>query len=277
MKMSNLLKWAPAVGAFSRIAYYRKVLSEQSTYFDRLRIVNDALGANWVFRLADAVGIENIRASRPSWAAFYVDDCDRLHCPLDPGAPETAVYLGREYADMDMAFYAGMGFDGYRLVLQTPRLVDIDNKTISFDGRYQLRLLDQQRMKLDELYAQRVVPKEVYYSAYGSALSILFGQIDQINYGNADDGLVERTAAGCLILMCGGHRGCSSHITAEEEFQAQMESIIIFTFTKAILLGHVKLVESSNSKTSPLHVVTREECRISTFATRLPIVDRNCV
>lgn len=157
--MSNLLKWAPAVGAFSRIAYYRKVLSEQSTYFDRLRIVNDALGANWVFRLADAVGIENIRASRPSWAAFYVDDCDRLHCPLDPGAPETAVYLGREYADMDMAFYAGMGFDGYRLVLQTPRLVDIDNKTISFDGRYQLRLLDQQRMKLDELYAQRVVPK----------------------------------------------------------------------------------------------------------------------
>lgn len=214
------------------------------TYFDRLRIVNSALGGDWVFRLADAVGIELIRKNRPSWVAFYVEDCDRLHCPLDPGAPETEAYLGRDYSDMDMAFYAGMGFDGYRLALETPRLVDLDKKCINFDGRYHLQLPDPIRVDLDQLHATRRIAKERYYSDYGSALSVLFEIIDCLTSGDINEELLERVSAGCLILMCGGHRGCRKHITTEEEFQAQMESLIVFNCAKTVLLEQTKLDES---------------------------------
>ncbi|MHB0865554.1 MAG: hypothetical protein ACYC1Y_01460 [Minisyncoccota bacterium] len=130
----NLLAWSAVLGALPRIMHYKHVLSGTDAYFDRLRIVNEALGPHWVFRLADAVGLEIIKVNRPSWHEFYVEDVDRLHCPLDPGAPETEAYLGRKYSDMDMAFYAGMGFDGYRLALQTPRQVDFGTKQLRFDG-----------------------------------------------------------------------------------------------------------------------------------------------
>ena len=241
----NLLAWSAVLGAFPRIAHYQRVLSGINTYFDRLRIVNEALGPHWVFRLADIVGLETIKANRPSWHEFYVEDIDRLHCPLDPGAPETEAYLGRKYSDMDMALYAGMGFDGYRLALQTPRHADLDTKQLHFDGRYVLEPSPELKARLDAYGRQHFVPKEDYYAAYGAALSVLFDRITGDGSGSLDDDMLERVAAGCMILMCGGHKGCSKHITPEEEFSAQMESLIIFNHAKNVISGITLLDKSA--------------------------------
>ncbi len=240
----NLLVWGAVLGALPRIANYQRVLSGTETYFDRLRIVNEALGPHWIFRLADAVGLENIKANRPSWYEFYIEDIDRLHCPLDPGAPETEAYLGRKYSVMDMAFYAGMGFDGYRLALQTPRHVNFDTKQLSFDGRFMLEPSPELKAKLDAYSRQHFIPKEDYYAAYSAALSVLFDRISDDGCLNGDDDMLERVAAGCLILLCGGHKGCRQHITPEEEFSAQMESLIIFNYAKNVISG-VTLLEKS--------------------------------
>ncbi len=240
-------------GLYPRIAYYQRVLSGTDAYFDRLRIVNEALGPHWVFRLAGVVGIETIKENRPSWHEFYVEDVDRLHCPLDPGAPETEAYLGRKYSDMDMAFYAGMGFDGYRLALQTSRHVDFNTKQLRFDGRYVLEPSSELKAKLDVYGRQHFVPKEDYYATYGSALSVLFDRISGDGFEGLDDDTLERVAAGCLILLCGGHRGCSKHITSEEEFSAQMESLIIFNHAKNVISG-VTLLEKS--ATPRIHAVS---------------------
>lgn len=242
---SNLLRWSAAIGALSRILHYQKLLGEVDTYFDRLRIANEALGPHWVFRLADAVGLETIKGNRLSWYRFYVEDIDQLHCPLDPGAPETATYLGRAYSDMDMAFYAGMGFDGYRLALQTARTVCFNEKHIDFDGRYRLAPSREMKARLDAYDMQRFIPKEDYYAAYSDALTNLYDAIGRVMKAKPDEDLLERVAAGCLILLCGGHRGCSKHVNEEEKFQAQMEGMIIFSHARNILIGHTLLNGSS--------------------------------
>jgi len=242
---TNLLSWGAVLGAIPRIIHYRDILSETKTYFDRLRIVNEALGPHWVFRLADTVGIDVIKKNRPSWYQFYVEDVDRLHCPLDPGAPETEPYLDRRYSDMDMAFYAGMGFDGYILALQTSRIVEFDTKRLILDGRYTLEPSEELRAKLDSYEHKHFIPKEDYYAAYGSALSVLYDQIQVIT---DDEDMLERVVAGCLILLCGGHKGCKKHITTEEEFSAQMESLIIFGHAKSVILGSVSLGDSATKK-----------------------------
>lgn len=242
---TNLLNWSAAIGAFPRIMEYREKLSCAGSYFDRLRIVNEALGPHWIFRLADAVGLDTIKANRLSWYRFYIEDVDRLHCPLDPGAPETEAYLGRQYADMDMGFYAGMGFDGYRLALQKSRHVSLEDKTIEFDGRYHLVLSASMKNSLCAYDVDRFVPKEDYYSSYSDTLTNLYDLIGAIvrDGHTADEDMIERAAAGCLILLCGGHRGCSSHINNEERFSAQMESMIIFAHARRIILGQVSLGE----------------------------------
>lgn len=239
---SNLLLWSPVLGALPRMAHYRNVLAATSTYFDRLRVVNEALGPHWVFRLADAVGLETIKTNRPSWHRFYVEDIDRLHCPLDPGAPETEAYLGRKYSDMDMAFYAGMGFDGYRLALQTQRLVNFETKQLMLDDRYVFNPSMELKERLDVYDRQHFIPKQDYYVAYGDALSVLY---DNLLVKSADEGALESVAAGCLILLCGGHRGCNQHVTHEEEFSAQMESMIIFNHAKNVMLGITPLAQAT--------------------------------
>ena len=244
---SNLLNWSTAVGAFPRILHYQEILRNTEMYFDRLRIVNEALGPHWIFRLADSVGFDTIKANRLSWYRFYVEDIDQLHCPLDPGAPETSVYLGRRYSDMDMAFYAGMGFDGYRLALQTPRKVCLDDKHIDFDGRYRLVPSSELKERLDLYDVRRFIPKEDYYSAYKDALVSLYDLIGRIVAKEHNEDMVERAAAGCLILLCGGHKGCQQHPNEEERFLAQMESMIIFTHAQNILTGQTSLRDSATS------------------------------
>jgi hypothetical protein len=246
----NLLRWSAVLGAVPRILQYRQVLERTHAYFDRLRIVNEALGPHWVFRLADAVGLDTIKANRPSWYGFYVEDVDRLHCPLDPGAPETEPYLGRKYSDMDMAFYAGMGFDGYRLALQTARHVNISTKELMLDGRYVLAPLPDMKVEMDAYEKRRSIPKEDYYSAYGDALSVLY---EQISSNSSDEEVLERIATGCLILLCGGHKGCKKHITREEEFGAQMESLIIFKHAHSALTGAISLEETISPR---IHAVS---------------------
>lgn len=242
---TNLLNWGAVIGALSRILHYQILLGNVETYFDRLRIVNEALGPHWVFRLADAVGLDTIKENRLSWYRFYVEDIDQLHCPLDPGAPETATYLGRMYSDMDMAFYAGMGFDGYRLALQTPRVVCFNEKHIDFDGRYRLVPSPEMKARLDAYDDRRFIPKEDYYAAYSDALTNLYDMIGRVAKRKPDEDMIERTVAGCLILLCGGHRGCNKHINEAEKFQAQMESMIIFNHARSILIGHTSLNGSS--------------------------------
>lgn len=242
----NLIRWSAVIGAISRILHYREVLGATKTYFERLRIVNEALGPHWIFRLADTVGIELIKMNRPSWYQFYVEDVDGLHCPLDPGAPETEAYLGRRYSDMDLAFYAGMGFDGYRLALQTPRLVSLDTKSIDFDGRYHLTASTDLRNRLVEYDTTGSIPKEHYYSAYGDTLAGLYKKLDNfVGDGPVSEEILEQVAASCLILLCGGHKGCRRHRSAVEKFEAQMESLIIFGHVQHILSGQVALKDVS--------------------------------
>lgn len=241
----NLIRWGTVIGAFPRILRYRKILGETNTYFDRLRLVNQALGPEWIFRLVDTVGMHAIKANRLSWYKFYVEDINGLHCPLDPGAPETEAYLGRSFSDMDMAFYAGMGFDGYHLALETSRKICFQNKHLDLDGRYRLYLSSELKEQLGLYDAQHFIPKEDYYTAYGAALTSLFDQIDRImQTDQVPEDVIERTMAGCLILLCGGHHGCKARITKEDmEFQAQMESLIIFNHAKNIFVGDTSLPE----------------------------------
>lgn len=247
MTTSNLFVWSAAVGAFPRIEECHALLQKMESYFDRLRFVNEALGPHWVFRLADAVGIDEIRKNRPSWAEFYVDDVDGLHCPLDPGAPEISRFLGREYSDLDLAFYAGMGFEGYRLALKTQRLVDITSKSIKFAGQYHLESSEEFVEELNGFLARRHVPKEEYYARYGAALSVLYESITSCNKNIQSDNQLERTAAGCLLFLCGGHKGCSTHPTPAERFHAQMEGLIIFQHTHDLVTGISSLQEMSSS------------------------------
>lgn len=243
---TNLSRWGAVIGALPRILHYRRILGATETYFDRLRIVNEALGAHWVFRLADVVGLEQIKMNRPSWYKFYVEDIDGLHCPLDPGAPETATYLGRQLSDMDLAFYAGMGFDGYRLALQTQRTVSLADKRLDFDHKYHLAAPSDLKDRLAVYDENGIIPKEHYYSAYCVALVTLFKTIEEeaskeTASGVCDDRVLERLAAGCLILMCGGHQGCLKHPNHIERFRTQMESLIIFHQARSVLTGQTVL------------------------------------
>lgn len=250
---ANITRWGTVLGALPRIMQYLKVLETTPTYFERLRIVNEALGSHWVFRLADAVGAEKIRLNRPSWHRFYIEDHDGLHCPLDPGAPETASFLGRRYSDMEMAFYAGMGFDGYRLALETPRIVSVESGNILFDGRYNLEPSVEMTAELRKFAADTFIPKDHYYGTYAKTLDALFAIINEVvTDGMVDEEKLERTIAGCLIVMCGGHQGCQTHPSQEERFAIQMESLIIFNHARMVMKGQSVL----ETVTVPASIVT---------------------
>lgn len=242
---NNLVRWATAVGAIAQILEAQAKMMATQSYFERLRIANDLLGPNWVFRLVDTVGIAIISRNRPSWVSFYVDDHDGLHSPLDPGAPETLEYLGTKYSAMDMSFYAGMGFNGYRLALQTQRLTDSVNGTIEFDERYQFS--DKSIADMCEKYqAVGSIEKVVYYDLYAQALDALYEKFEQIRSNPNDTILVEQTACAMLLLMCGGHKGCAKHRNHQERFDSQIESLVIFSFAKKLATGEINLRDALN-------------------------------
>lgn len=242
----NLVIWATVVGAFKRILDFESRMKEVSTYFERLRIANDVLGPSWVFRLVDLVGVETIKENRSSWAQFYIDDHDGLHAPLDPGAPETEKYLGVPYSIKDMAFYAGMGFDGYHLALHTQRIVDSQNGTIKFDGRYQFAHESVAQLCI-EYQERRRIEKFFYYRRYAEALDALYHNFEQTRLSGGQVELIEQTAAASLILLCGGHKGCLKHKNPEEEFESQIESLVIFEFARLIAEGEVTLANAEKT------------------------------
>lgn len=251
---SNLVRWGTAIGALRRISEFRQVLAQKERYIDRLRFVNTVLGPDWVFRLPDTVGLETIKTNRPSWNDFYVDDTDGVHLPLDPGAPETNKYLGEEYSIKDLAFYAGMGFDGYCLALKTERNVDLIQKNIRFDGRYLLRPTPEQLAVLEGYERAKLIPKEAYYNSYRCTLDALYELIDQIESDfdagdDVSDERIECAIAGSVILLCGGHQGCGTHPTKEIEFQVQMLSLITFDIARNVIGGDAYLEAGVINKT----------------------------
>ena len=247
MLMRNFVRWATVIGAFPRIAMFENRMTDVKNYINRVRIVNDVLGPNWAFRLRDIVGDKTIQANRSSWYDFYVADTDGMHLPLDPGAPETLLYLGDRYSARDLAFYAGMGFDGYCLVLQTQRIVSHEQKSILFDGRYHLVLPDDVKSELHGYDIQQHIPKEKYYEEYAVTLDAIYRSIGTIIASagsiSSTPWMIERTAAACLLLMCGGHKGCKGHPSEEERFAAQMDSLIIFNTCRLVISGMINLEE----------------------------------
>lgn len=259
MTPSNLFSWATAVGALSRIKMFNERMNTTEKYIDRLRLANDILGPNWAFRLRDIVGDETIIANRPSWYDFYVKDVDGLHLPLDPGAPETSMFLGPDYSAKDMAFYAGMGFDGYCLALRTQRIVLQKQKSILFDDKYIVKLPAEIKLDLQGHDVTQHIPKEKYYREYGLALDSIYSSVEQILSSGKEinSAIVERTVAACLILLCGGHQGCTKHISSESEFNAQMDSLIIFNASRLIASGQINLEDCL------LHENVRDEVALS--------------
>jgi hypothetical protein len=122
-------------------------------------------------------------------------------------------------------------------------LKTIEGQFNHFDNRFLLELPQKEREKLIEYARERQVPKDEYYSAYGDALSVLFDQLDQ---ENVDWKRLERLAAGCLILLCGGHTGCLTHVSNEIRFRAQMESMIFFKHARGVMTGQIHLTECSH-------------------------------
>jgi len=241
MTTKNLVRWATVIGAFPRIAMFEDRMNSVKDYINRVRIVNDVLGPNWAFRLRDIVGDKTIKENRPSWYDFYVADTDGMHLPLDPGAPETLKYLGEQYSVRDLAFYAGMGFDGYCLVLHTQRIVSREQKSILFDGRYHLTLPADVKSELHGYDVQQHIPKEKYYQEYAETLDAVYGSIRSIIASESISPITEQTAAACLILMCGGHKGCKGHPSEEERFNAQMDSLIVFNTCRLVVSGMINL------------------------------------
>lgn len=77
----------------------------------------------------------------------------------------------------------------------------------------------------------------------------LYDLISIITTEKIDECVIERAVAGCLMLLCGGHTGCRKHVTHEEEFRMQMESLIIFNHAKNLLTGQTALRDSVPLKT----------------------------
>lgn len=235
---TELFVWSQAVSAIPRILMYQEDLRGRS-FFDQMQLFSKVFGPDYIFRLNELVGTERIRQNRPSWANFYVDDIYGMHIPLDPRAPETLEFLGKETATKELAFYTGMGFDGYLLALNTKRLVHRDNLSIEF-GDYKLDWLQH----TNTMSSQKVfepdssISKETYYRIYGEALLALFSNFSQIanapRIEDIDERLIENTAGASLLFLCGGHKGCKAHISQAERTETQLEAIIISLYTTSL-------------------------------------------
>jgi hypothetical protein len=234
----SLFRWATAVGAIPRIVAYRRRLAPLS-YFERVRFCNSVLGPDWIFRLQDIVGQEVIEEARPSWLSFYRDDIYGQHLPLDPRAPETDEYLGSEMGAMEFAFYAGMGFEGYMLALNTIRQIDTENATVTLGG-YRLSGVDT--TKLMALKDQDLKASD-YYAAYGRALTALFKlyETTESNVQLTDEGQLESAAAASLLFLCGGHQGCGSHKDRSEGQSVRQQVIILCRYVEALSKGEITL------------------------------------
>lgn len=233
----NLLRWGTVVGAMPRILNFYERLKNLSSY-ERLRFCNSVLGPDWAFRLLDIAGEKAIAASRPSWLAFYRDDIYGLHMPLDPRAPETDKYLGSDMGAKEYAFYCGMGFDGYLLALNTPRIVDEVDLSVSLAGQ-RFHGLDVSTLR--QMAAKKLAASD-YYSFYGDALNALFNSYNAIVSGSRNDmseKQIEDTAAASLVFLCGGHQGCGQHVDEAEGQSTRLSTIILCRYAKALASGEI--------------------------------------
>jgi hypothetical protein len=234
----TLFGWATVVGAMPRILAYRDRI-EPLSYYERVRFCNAALGPDWIFRLQDIVGSDMISRARPSWLNFYRDDIYSQHLPLDPRAPETDKYLGEQTGAMEFAFYAGMGFEGYMLALNTPRVIDTRSASVVLDG---VRLGGLDEAELRSL-STRTLEAPDYYEAYGRALRALFAGYASVASSRqaATDDTLECLAAASLLFLCGGHQGCSGHVDHEEGQEVRRQVIILCRYVEALASGRIFL------------------------------------
>lgn len=250
---TKLVEWAPAVAAVSRIEHCHKLL-QGKTFFEQIQIFNKIVGADYIFRLNDLVGTETIRTNRPSWANFYIDDIYGLHIPLDPRAPETEKFLGKKVATKEFAFYAGMGFDGYQLALNTKRIINKECCSIEF-GDYNLDWLGSNILQKERVFeADGSISKETYYRIYGEAILALFDAYSELNDITDKEEISEdhweNVAGASLLFLCGGHRGCSQHISPAERTETQLAAILIALYAKSLVKREQLLVNSQLRKSS---------------------------
>lgn len=235
---TGLFVWSQAVSAIPRILAYYEELRGKS-FFDQMQLFNRVIGADYIFRLNDLVGTERIRKNRSSWANFYVDDIYGMRIPLDPRAPETLEFLGKETAAKELAFYTGMGFEGYLLALNTRRVVHRDKLSIEF-GDYRLDWLPYAKTMSEEKIFEpdSSISKETYYRIHGEALLALFSNFVSIanasRIDDIDEKLLENTAGASLLFLCGGHKGCKAHISQAERTETQLEAIAISLYTRSL-------------------------------------------
>lgn len=234
----TLFRWATVVGAMPRILKYRDRIAPLS-YYERVRFCNSVLGPDWIFRLQDVVGSEAISKARPSWLNFYRDDIYSQHLPLDPRAPETDKYLGEEIGAMEFAFYAGMGFEGYMLALNTPRAIDTHNACVTL-GDLRFSGLDDNQLKS---LSRRKLEASDYYAAYGRALQALFSAYAPVVFSDqpANEDALEGIAAASLLFLCGGHQGCSGHVDQDEGQEVRRQVIILCSFVEALATGEISV------------------------------------
>ncbi|ELZ95975.1 hypothetical protein C440_06782 [Haloferax mucosum ATCC BAA-1512] len=237
-------KHATAIGSMERALEYRDRVADKS-YFERVRFANKVLGGDWIFRLADVVGIDEIEAKRPTWSRFYVENEYGTNLPIDPRAPETEEYLGMKGGAQELGFYCGMGFDGYADALSTARKVDSDSVDLQY-GDYHLQYLSEETLHEENVFEDdETIEPEAYYRIYGETLNQLFENFEEITerIQGYDDGehideelqrRIVNTAAGSKIYLCGAHRGCGSHHSVKEATASRLDSIITFLYARSL-------------------------------------------
>lgn len=228
---------ATIIGAIPRILNYEKRLSRMS-YLERVRFCNKALGPDWIFRLIDIVGEETIRENRPSWLDHYRDDIYGQHLPLDPRAPETDEKLGEVVGAREFALYAGVGFDGYQLVLNTKRQIRFDDLSLSLGN---LRFQPSDAGTLRKLIGNELSSDD-YYEAYSAALRALFETYSLVDKELPfNEEAATRAALATLVFMCGGHTGCNSHVDKEEEQLTRRTVVVLCNYVTDICHGKAVL------------------------------------
>lgn len=250
--MNNLLyKWSPAVSAIPRILAHEVVMSNMN-YSEKLQWYSKVMGADWIFRLQDVVGTEEIQKNRKSWSNFYIDDIYNLHMPLDPRAPETDKMLGSSTGLKEFAFYSGMGFDGYVLALNTKRKVCRENFSIDFDDMKLDWIKKNRTIEFGNIYeSDGTISKETYYRFYGEALLSIMKAMGRVNsMHDRDDDKVMNIAAAALLFLCGGHQGCSEHISNAERTEVQLDVIIISLYCRSLAKMEVMINHFPNKNSS---------------------------
>lgn len=251
-------KHATAIGSMERALEFRERVADKS-YFERVRFANKVLGGNWIFRLADVVGIDQIEANRPTWTRFYVENEYETNLPVDPRAPETEEYLGMQGGAQELGFYCGMGFDGYVEALSTTRKVNSDDVELQY-GDYLLQYLSEETLQRERVFEDDgTIEPETYYRIYGETLNQLFENFEQItdSIQTYDDDqrideelkqLIVNTAASSKIYLCGAHRGCGSHHSTREATESRLDSIITFLYARSLARMERPLAEQKLQK-----------------------------